>query len=195
MARVVATVRPLAGAFDRSQLKVVGWTLHAPSHSGRPDLQVVIDGAVPFAPTLVIRRCQFCIRAKFVDVYAVNPDRCRASCEDALAERGVEAGKVDLVTYLDEPRHGCEPVNPPPRGGAQHAGDPARHGLVRTRGRLRSTAPAEAASGWSCTCRRRWAFERDDQVNLDAVTAPFQAAFGGDEPSNPDSWGSAAAAR
>jgi integrase/recombinase XerD len=65
--------------------------------------------AVPPARAFVIRLCRFCRRPKTVDAYARNLERFLVWFEEAPAERWVEADEGDLLTYLDDLRHGRVP--------------------------------------------------------------------------------------
>ena len=68
--------------------------------------------AIPHARAFIRRLCQLCRRPKTVDAYARNLDRFLASFAGVAMERWVEADEGDLLTYLDDLRHGRTPGAP-----------------------------------------------------------------------------------
>lgn len=66
-------------------------------------------GAVPAARAFVIRLHRLSRRPKTVDAYARNLERFLAWFEAATVDRWIEADEGDLLTYLDELRHGRVP--------------------------------------------------------------------------------------
>jgi integrase/recombinase XerD len=67
---------------------------------------------VPHARAFIARLRQLSRRPKTVDAYARNLDRFLASFAGVAVERWVEADEGDLLTYLDDLRHGGERSTP-----------------------------------------------------------------------------------
>jgi len=61
---------------------------------------------IPHASAFIVRLRQLSRRPKTVDAYARNLDRFLASFAGVAPERWVEADEGDLLTYLDDLRHG-----------------------------------------------------------------------------------------
>src|SRR5215211_4120915 len=66
-------------------------------------------GAVPAARAFVIRLRKLSRRPKTVDAYARNLERFLAWFTGVRAEQWLEADEGDLLTYLDDLRHGRVP--------------------------------------------------------------------------------------
>jgi site-specific recombinase XerD len=62
--------------------------------------------SIPHARAFILRLQQFARRPKTIDAYARNLDRFLATFVGAPAERWIEADEGDLLTYLDDLRHG-----------------------------------------------------------------------------------------